>query len=70
MNNALLINEDLLTVYSKFLFPLMFLSAVGQCDVTEFTCNNGKCVPSLNLCNGADDCGDGSDETDQVCKYT
>ena len=48
----------------------MLLSAVGPCDVTEFMCNNGKCVPSLNLCNGVDDCGDGSDETDEVCKYT
>ena len=45
--------------------PLLFLSASGQqvCDPTEeFTCDNGKCVPTSFVCDGADDCGDGSDE--------
>ncbi|XP_068137528.1 complement factor I [Hyperolius riggenbachi] len=32
------------------------------CTSHEFTCVNGKCIPENNICNGADDCGDLSDE--------
>ena len=40
----------------------------GPCGMMEFECGNGQCVSSMNLCNGHDDCGDGSDETEEVCK--
>ncbi|XP_076366116.1 uncharacterized protein LOC143255011 isoform X3 [Tachypleus tridentatus] len=32
------------------------------CGVSEFSCDNGKCVRQNMYCNGREDCGDGSDE--------
>ena len=37
-----------------------------KCDaLTEFSCNNGKCIPKLWMCDFDDDCGDDSDEPAQ-----
>ena len=33
-----------------------------NCPKTHFTCDNMKCVRGSVLCDGEDDCGDGSDE--------
>ncbi|XP_077332853.1 complement factor I isoform X3 [Lithobates pipiens] len=33
-----------------------------DCTDDEFTCVNGKCIPADHACNGADNCGDLSDE--------
>lgn len=32
------------------------------CEPNEFRCGNDRCVQKLWLCDGDDDCGDGSDE--------
>ncbi|XP_042221475.1 uncharacterized protein LOC121865974 [Homarus americanus] len=34
----------------------------SPCPVSEFTCDNLRCVPKDRVCNGRDDCGDSSDE--------
>ena len=39
----------------------------GTCSPEQFTCQNQKCIPNGWMCNGNDDCGDGSDETDPKC---
>ncbi|KAM4706628.1 complement factor I [Discoglossus pictus] len=33
-----------------------------ECDKDEFSCVNGKCISATRACNGANDCGDLSDE--------
>ncbi|XP_071941661.1 low-density lipoprotein receptor-related protein 1-like isoform X2 [Antedon mediterranea] len=38
-----------------------------HCNDDEMTCNNGRCVRKLWKCDGDDDCGDGSDESPEVC---
>ncbi|CAL4068032.1 unnamed protein product [Meganyctiphanes norvegica] len=37
-------------------------STLQQCPVSEYTCDNLRCIPRDRVCNGRDDCGDGSDE--------
>lgn len=32
------------------------------CAADSFKCDNGKCVPNAQKCDGKDNCGDGSDE--------
>lgn len=35
---------------------------VSSCDVDQFHCSNGKCIPDWWRCNSMDECGDNSDE--------
>ena len=37
------------------------------CREDQYRCNDGKCVSSSLVCNGNDDCADGSDEVDHTC---
>lgn len=34
----------------------------SKCALSEFTCNNGKCVQLNKYCDNVNDCGDSSDE--------
>ncbi len=34
---------------------------------TTFRCHNGACVNASYVCDGTDTCGDGSDESADVC---
>ncbi|XP_051926079.1 low-density lipoprotein receptor-related protein 12 [Hippocampus zosterae] len=35
---------------------------VASCDMDQFHCSNGKCIPDWWRCNSMDECGDNSDE--------
>lgn len=42
---------------------VMFDTAVEVCPANYFECEtSGECVPERWICDGQDDCGDGSDE--------
>lgn len=38
------------------------------CSEDKFQCDNHLCVRHTDLCDGRDDCGDGSDEDEEMCK--
>jgi hypothetical protein len=50
------------STYSALLYKLTSL-----CDSDEFTCTNGQCVAAYDVCDGRDDCYDGSDESGCNC---
>ena len=35
----------------------------GSCTLFQYQCDNGNCVMGSDVCNGQDNCGDNSDET-------
>lgn len=43
------------------MFFLYFL-VKKPCELTEFTCKNGRCISPSMYCDGFDDCKDSSDE--------
>lgn len=51
--------------YQLMTTPTPLPSVSGSCRDNEFYCENGHCLPTNAhgvLCDGVDDCGDGSDE--------
>jgi hypothetical protein len=45
-------------------------TAGSDCEPSEFPCDNGNCVYVGYVCDGDDDCGDGSDESTLLCGST
>ena len=39
----------------------------NRCSFSQHACDNGECQPKVWLCDGDDDCGDGSDEKPELC---
>ena len=37
---------------------------LGKCPIDHFLCANQRCVPDTVVCNGENDCGDHTDESE------
>ncbi|XP_054619152.1 low-density lipoprotein receptor-related protein 12 isoform X1 [Dunckerocampus dactyliophorus] len=55
-------SDDTLTGKGFRLSYVTGKSDVSSCDVDQFHCSNGKCIPDWWRCNSMDECGDNSDE--------
>lgn len=49
--------------------PYTLICLQVACQMGYFKCNNSQCVFKAYICDGRDDCGDGSDEDERhACK--
>ena len=55
----------------KFSFSFFFCCSVGyECHPHDWQCPNGICINKYTLCDGEEDCDDGSDELPENCPDT
>ncbi|PSN38545.1 hypothetical protein C0J52_22228 [Blattella germanica] len=50
------------------LWTILAVATAPSCRRSEFSCENGRCVPLNRYCDAANDCGDSSDEPRQCTR--
>jgi hypothetical protein len=59
---------EIVNVGMNALMPDSCLYVSDVCSQRQFQCDNGRCIPLTWICEGEDDCGDGSDENSPECQ--
>lgn len=62
MGNSVSCLSHLLSTTSELLILID-----SSCLWNQFACSKNKCIAKQWLCDGEDDCGDGVDESDELC---
>ena len=55
--------------HALFIFPDFVFIARKKCKPDQFTCANRLCITRNWVCDGTNDCKDGSDEMDNCSKF-
>ena len=53
-----------------FRMSIKFFFFSGACPINTFNCLNGRCIANLLRCDGEDNCGDGTDEDTELCRFS
>ncbi|KAG8042486.1 hypothetical protein G9C98_005120, partial [Cotesia typhae] len=64
---ALIGIEEMLPYLTKIMDENDFKLPNAQCDADGMKCSEGKCLPFERICDGIQDCRDGSDENEDSC---
>ena len=54
--------EQIRYLFTLRLNTFLIFVILATCSDTEFRCRDTRCIAYSKVCNGNDDCGDGSDE--------
>ena len=65
---ASLVGKWLVIPFGNCLNSVVDYKGCCFCEENQFLCANRKCIPGNWICNGNNDCGDGSDELAEICK--